>query len=492
MRLSNLMDAVGATRVWGAADPEITGLAYDSRKVVPGNLFIAIRGERQDGHAFIPAALERGAAAVLGEKLEGVADPSAIFVEVENVRKAMAEAAGVYYGRPAQQIGLIGITGTNGKTTTAYLIRSVLETAGRKSGLIGTVEYRIGDTVVPAPRTTPESVDLQRYLGEMEETGTRYAVMEVSSHALELERVHGCAFRVAVFSNLTRDHLDFHRDMDHYYAAKKKLFDQLEEGGVAVINIDDAHGRRLAGNLRENHSVLTYGMTRSADISAEAVEMGLRGTGFTLRYRDRTYRVAASLLGAHNVYNMLAAFGTGIGLGLPIELILDGITELDAVPGRFERIDLGQEFLVLVDYAHTDDALEHAIQSARELTDGRVVTVFGCGGERDRSKRPRMGAVATGLSDYVILTTDNARNEDAKQIFQDIRKGISRFNYLVVPDREKAIRHAVDMVSRRDVVLIAGKGHEAYQETGGVRMPFNDRDAARAAVEARVAGVRSG
>jgi len=491
VKLRPLLEILRPLRVVGSVDREWTGIAHDSRAVGPGFLFAAVRGGVHDGRDFIGDALRRGAVVVLGEDLEGRITPSATFVEVENVRQAMAEAAGLFHDYPSRRIDLVGITGTNGKTTTAYLVRSVLESAGRQSGLIGTVEYVLGDRAVPALRTTPESVELQGLLARMCGDGADYAVMEVSSHALELERVHGCEFRVGVFTNLTQDHLDFHGEMERYYEAKRRLFGMVRPGGAAVVNVDDPWGRRLAAELPPGLERITYGIREPADLEASDLETTLGGSRFELRWRDRRYRVEAPLLGEHNVSNMLAAFGVGMALGIPVDLVLDGITELGGVPGRFERVDAGQDFLVLLDYAHTPDALEHAIRSVRSLTEGRVITVFGCGGERDRGKRPRMGDIATALSDYVVLTSDNPRGEAPGRILEEIRRGVSRYNYLVLPDREEAIRRAVGMAGPGDVVLIAGKGHEQYQEVAGVRHPFSDREAARRALEAGREDVRS-
>lgn len=489
MRLSTLIEAVDAVRVYGDTDRKIKGIAYDSRSVENDFVFFCVRGGRFDGRGFIRSAIESGAVAVIGEEIGDFVVPEATFVEVNNLREAMAEVADLYYGHPARRLGLIGITGTNGKTTTSYLVRSVLETAGRKAGLIGTVEYITDVNSKAACRTTPESVDLQRYLSDMVAVGMKYGVLEVSSHALMMERVHGCKFKSAVFTNLTQDHLDFHGSMEDYFMAKSRLFSQVEPDGVCVINLDDEYGSRLASSIPAGTNILGYSMGAGADIGARNVETELGGTRFVLIHGDREYRVSSPLLGRHNVSNMLAAFGVGVGLDLPVDLVLDGITSVENIPGRFERIDRGQDFLVIVDYAHTDDALERAVLSARSLTKGRVITLFGCGGERDRGKRPKMGRAATLLSDYVLITSDNSRGESPENIFRDIKEGISRYNYLVINDREKAIRHAVMIAGPGDVVLIAGKGHEVYQETAGVRAAFSDRETAGRCIDEKLGNV---
>ena len=452
-------------------------------------IFFCVRGERFDGRSFIRPAIEKGAVAVIGEDIGDFVVPEATFVEVNNVREVMAEVADLYYGHPAGRLGLIGITGTNGKTTTTYLVRSVLETAGQKAGLIGTVEYIRDIDTDQASRTTPESVDLQRYLSDMVAVGMKYGVLEVSSHALIMKRVHGCKFKAAVFTNLTQDHLDFHGSMEDYFEAKSRIFCQLEQDGVCVINLDDEYGERLASALPAGTNVIGYGMEDGADVAARDVETDLSGTRFVLIHRDREYKVRSPLLGRHNVPNMLAAFGVGVGLDIPVDLVLDGITSVGNIPGRFERVDRGQDFLVIVDYAHTDDALERAVQSARALTKGRVITLFGCGGERDKGKRPKMGRVATLLSDYVLITSDNSRGESPEDIFRDIRNGISRYNYLVIEDRESAIRHAVMIAGPGDVVLIAGKGHESYQETAGERAAFSDQETAGRCIDEKLGNV---
>ncbi len=498
MKFSELIEAIGEARIHGnsAKKPEeIAGIAYDSRRVQPGFLFVAVRGTCSDGRSFIGSAIDRGAVAVLGEDLESFVIPGAMFIEVDDVRLAMAHAATAFYGKPSEHLDIVGITGTNGKTTTAYLVRSVFEMAGLRSGLLGTIEYITGaekasastPASIPAVRTTPESVDLQGYLNEMVRNGLKAAVMEVSSHALALKRIHGCTYSAAVFTNLTRDHLDFHQTMNKYFDVKRELFSHLRDGGFAVLNTDDQYGQKLRDSLPVK--TISYGIDSPADIRAVDIKNEGGSVSLKILYCGRLYRLISDLIGSHNIYNMLAAFGVGVGSGIPADTVLKGLAGMQGVPGRFEKVEAGQDFLVLVDYAHTDDALSRAIRSARSLTrKGRVITVFGCGGDRDKGKRSKMGRVASWLSDYVIITTDNPRNEKTDSIFSEIRTGISRYNYLVIPERARAIQHAVMITAPGDVVLIAGKGHEDYQEVYGSRLPFSDRETAIKAIRMKSEG----
>ena len=372
------------------------------------------------------------------------------------------------------------MTGTNGKTTTTYLIDGVLQAAGRSVGILGTVQYRIGNRLVEASRTTPEASDLQHLFREMVDSGCTHAVLEVSSHSLSLKRVHGCAFKVAVFTNLTRDHLDFHGDMESYFAAKRTLFsDLLREDGCAVINLDDEHGEELRRASRGR--VLTYAIEHDADLRAEAVELSLKGTRFFVRTRTDRFEVRTPLVGRFNVQNVLAALGAGFALGVSPEDALRGIASLAGVPGRLQRVDAGQDFAVVVDYAHTDDALKNLLETLRELRPRKLITVFGCGGDRDKTKRPLMGAVASRLSDLVIATSDNPRSEPPEAILQDIGRGIPQSRAAqteVIVDRREAITRALEVAGPGDVVAIAGKGHETYQVLRDRTVPFDDRQVA--------------
>jgi UDP-N-acetylmuramoyl-L-alanyl-D-glutamate--2,6-diaminopimelate ligase len=481
-------------------EKDVAGIAYDSRKVGEGYIFVAIKGEKYDGHDYVKDARERGAAVVVAER--ELSDTGDCYILVEDGRKALACISNNFYERPSESLTLIGITGTNGKTTTTYILKSVLESWGRNVGLIGTIQYIIKDRVCPAPHTTPEAPEFQDLLRQMLLSGCSHVVSEVSSHALAQYRVDGTVFDTAVFTNLTRDHLDFHKTMEDYYRAKERLFSELlGRNGTAVINLDDPYGKRLEAGLRRlrpNLKILTYGLEAGADIIASELRNSFEGLRFNISYLGRSYDVSSPLTGMPNTYNIISSIGASISLGVPWQIILDGIEKAEYVAGRFERVDAGQEFLCIIDYAHTEDALERLILASRELLSSRsqlamrrqedrgfsstarslsrIITVFGCGGDRDRGKRPGMGAVATRLSDFVILTTDNPRSEDAINIIRDIEGGAVSKNYLIEPDRKKAIVKAVGMAEMCDIVLIAGKGHEDYQEIKGVRYPFSDRD----------------
>jgi UDP-N-acetylmuramoyl-L-alanyl-D-glutamate--2,6-diaminopimelate ligase len=478
MTLEALIRDMDAKAVTGALDTEIKGVRFDSREVYPGDLFVALRGGRLDGRDFIGEAVRKGASAVVseGEVRTGLPVPSVL---VDDGREALASISNIFYGRPSEAMTVVGVTGTNGKTTTAYLLKSVLEAAGYKVGLTGTVGYQVGEMCHPAPHTTPEASVLQGLFREMLDAGCTHVVSEVSSHALAQKRVEHTAFKAAVFTNLTREHLDYHVTMDEYFHAKKRLFEDLL-AGPAIINMDDPYGAKLLDDIKGDR--LTFGIRSDADLTATGIEDTPGGLGFRLHFGEKDYSVASPLLGLVNVYNILASIGVAFALGLRWAHVDQGIRNVRRVAGRFEKVDLGQDFLCLVDYAHTEDALERLIANARELAPGRVITVFGCGGERDRGKRPAMGAVATGLSDLVFITSDNPRGEDPAGIIREIEAGTGKSNYSVVPDRGEAIKEAVNAARASDVVLIAGKGHEDYQEVKGRRHPFSDRAVAEGAV----------
>ena len=458
----------------------VTGLAYDSRTVAPGNVFFAFPGAKTDGRKFAEQAREKGALAVVSESspppgFEGV------WIEVGHGRTTLAVWSREFYGRPDHELALTGMTGTNGKTTSVFLIDAMLRELGRTTGMVGTIEYRVAGQSRRAVNTTPESLDLMRLFREMRDAGVTHATMEVSSHALDLRRVYGLEFHTAVFSNLTRDHLDYHGTMENYFAAKRLLFEGA--GGPppkwAVINADDEWGRKLrppAGT-----QTLTYGLRQSADLQAVNIDYGFDGLHFEVRHPGGRQAMESKLVGKINVYNLLAAFGAGLSLALPAEECARGLAAMRAVPGRFERIDEGQPFLVVVDYAHTDDALRNAIQVARGLQPRRVITLFGCGGDRDRTKRPLMGQAAAELSDFVVVSSDNPRSEDPLDIINDALVGVRRCDtrHAVEPDREKAIRRALEEAAPGDIVLLAGKGHETYQVLKDRTIDFDDREVAR-------------
>jgi len=462
---------------------EIRGLEYDSRRVEAGFLFFAFPGARADGRMFAQSALDRGAAAVASE-LSAPSDFHGTWIEVEHGRRALALASRNFYGAPDTRLQLTGVTGTNGKTTSAFLIDSILRAAGKTTLLVGTVEYRLAGEVRTAVNTTPESLDLYRMFHELEQRGGTHVTMEVSSHALALDRVAGIAFHTAVFTNLTRDHLDFHSTMDTYFAAKKLLFAPQASPAPrwAVLNHDDP---RSAG-IETTAEVIRYGFEPGANLRASALEMSFEGLRFQVEYRDRKVQLRSPLVGKINTYNILAACGTALSYGFDWETIARGIADCRQVPGRFERVDQGQPFLVVVDYAHTDDALRSIIAVARELHPQRVITLFGCGGDRDRSKRPLMGMAAGEASDFVVLTSDNPRSEDPLAIMNDALVGLRRFDvpHIVEPDRAKAIRAALQEARSGDIVILAGKGHESYQVLKDRVIHFDDREAARESLKA--------
>jgi UDP-N-acetylmuramoyl-L-alanyl-D-glutamate--2,6-diaminopimelate ligase len=483
------------------AQTAVLGLDYDSRRVKPGYLFFAFPGARVDGRQFARQAIENGAIAIVSELAapEDVAAPvsGAAWIQVEHGRRALALAAKTFYGRLDEKIPLVGITGTNGKTTTNYLVDSILRTAGRTTMLAGTIEYRLGSKILPAANTTPESLDLHRMLAELDamdgtET-TKAATMEVSSHALALGRVYALQFHTAVFTNLTQDHLDFHRTMDDYFAAKQLLFtgDGAPPPRYAVINRDDARSRRLTlGNASE---MLSYGLGSEAMVRARHIHSGLNGLNFDVGFDKVRFEIRSSLIGRINVYNILAACCVGMTFQFQPDVIVRGIAECRGVPGRFERVDEGQPFAVVVDYSHTHEALRNAISVARTLDAKRIITLFGCGGDRDRAKRPLMGQVAGELSSLVILTSDNPRSEDPLQIMNDVLVGLRRTDTrtIVEPDRAVAIRKAIEEAHAGDIVILAGKGHETYQIFRDRTIHFDDREVAREALRAYGFGRRS-
>lgn len=486
--LRSLLEGVDVPSGMPAGEQRILQVVNDSRKVQPGALFVAIHGAATDGNLFARNAAERGAAVVLSEAPAPAEWPREIpWIQVHEARKALAIAAANFYGQPAKALRLVGVTGTNGKTTTTSLIDSIVRASGAKTGLFGTIAYHTPRGEHPAPNTTPESVDLQSFFAEIRDAGGSYATMEASSHALAMDRVWGCHFAVAVFTNLTRDHIDYHKTFENYFAAKRRLFEGTGAGApdVAVVNTDDEWGKKLVGLGKKT---LTYGLQNGADLRTKKFQLSFSGLNFTAQTPRGPVQVESALVGRINVYNILAAIGAGIGLGLPNQAIEAGIRNLKAVVGRFQRIDRGQPFLVVVDYAHTDDALENLIRTARELnTKGRIITLFGCGGSRDRTKRPIMGEISGRLSDLSILTSDNPRQEDPLKIISDIVVGMQKSGgkYMIEPDRAKAIHLAIEEARPGDIVLLAGKGHEDYQIFADRTIHFDDREVARKALGER-------
>lgn len=491
-----VVDALGAV-VHGDTNRFVSDVTHDSRAAREGTLFVAIKGSTVDGHRFVDDVMRRGAAGIISEF-----DPpdgfAGAWLKVADAREALARAASVVYGEPSHRLDLVGITGTNGKTTTTYLCFALAEAAGRKAAMLTTVEYRIGEKSEEAVRTTPEASDTNRFLRQAVIDGCGVAVMEASSQAIDLHRCDWLRFKVAIFSNLTRDHLDYHLTMKNYFDAKKKLFDGRlgEKPGSCVINIDDGWGAKLARELKASgQRLVTFSQNAGsfADLTAENVEVSLiRGTSFDLKTPAGSRRITSPLVGKPHVYNMLAATGAALELGFRIDDIAHGLAVCVGAPGRFERVPHDGDFAVVVDYAHTDDALLNTLKTARDLTDGKIITVFGCGGDRDRTKRVPMGEVAGELSDHVIITSDNPRNEDPLKIIAEIEVGVKQKtdNYEVVSDRRDAIHRAVSLAAENDVVIIAGKGHENYQIIGGDKFHFDDREVAIEAL-ARSADARA-
>lgn len=488
MRLKNLLrdDFV----VCGETEKDISAVAFNSKEVSPGHLFIAIKGQNIDGHNFINEAIKNGAVAVVYEtgffKPEDYGQVS--WIGVKDSRDALAWISSRFYGEPSKKMKIIGITGTNGKTTTSYLIRNILKLYGKKVGLIGTIKYIIDDEEIEAKHTTPESLQFQQLLAHMVDKKVEYLVTEVSSHALALKRVDYTDFDVAVFTNLSRDHLDFHKDMEDYFQAKMRLFTELlKKSGYAVINIDDPYGKRVAEAV--NAEKILYCLDNpGADVYVERYSLKLKETTLSLVIKGEKIKVKSPLLGIPNIYNVLAATATALAFNIPLDVIKSGIEDAQAPSGRFEKVDEGQDFLAVVDYAHTPDALERLLLSVQKLKEqisntAKIITIFGCGGNRDKGKRPQMGKIATELSDYVVVTSDNPRYEDPREIIRDIERGISNSNYIVVPDRSLAIWIGTRLCKKGDILIVAGKGHEDYQEIDGKRYHFSDREVLQNAIK---------
>ncbi len=487
MKLGQILEGLSHFKLRGDPALEIEGLSYDSRQVKPGDLFVAIRGHHSDGHGFIEQAVEKGAVAVAAETITG-RDAKAATVLVPDSRKALSKLALGFYADPFRDLTLIGITGTNGKTTTTYVLESMVKAAGGKPGVLGTVNYRYSDKTIPAPVTTPESLDLIRLSREMVDHGVTHMIMEVSSHALDQGRTQDCPFNVAVFTNLSRDHLDYHKTMDEYFEAKSRLFTGLRAGNTgrrpsAVVNLDDPRGRDLVAMTQA--TVFTYGLGKGSQVKAETIQTDRNGLRFRLRTPAGEGVVRSPLIGDFNVYNILAAAGAGIAMNLPFEAVVHGIEALKSVPGRLERVENRKGLTLVVDYSHTPDALLKAMKSLKPYAKDRLITVFGCGGDRDRGKRYEMGRLAGEHSDVAFITSDNPRSEDPLSIVKEIEKGMLDSGlkkgggdtppgkgYFLEVDRRQAIRKAVAMAEERDVVLIAGKGHEDYQVIGSEKKTF--------------------
>jgi len=479
LKLEYISRIIQPLTIQGPQNLDIRGLAYDSRHVQPGFLFVALRGLHQNGTQYVDEAIRRGAVAVVTEG-NGWTRRDIAHIRVEDARRAMAEIACAFYNHPARHLQLIGITGTNGKSTTSFMCRDMLKADGRTPGLLGTIRYEIGERQIPASRTTPEAPDIQRMLDQMVRAGCRSAVMEVSSHGLDQKRTWGMDLDVGVFTNLTQDHLDYHKTMEAYFAAKTLLFralGQAEKQAAACINLDDPWGQQLAYTGGLTAQVLGFGTHPSAVVRADEVVVNGEGCAFGLTTPWGTAPARLSLLGRHNVSNALAAIAACGALGVPLQTMLGVLAAMPAVPGRLEPVPNRRGLTVFVDYAHTDDALSNVLHTLRELTRGRLIAVFGCGGNRDKTKRPKMGAVVARLADYAIITSDNPRNEDPAEIIAQVVAGFGTTpNFETEVDREKAIAKALALARPGDVVLIAGKGHENYQEFVNTIVPFDDRE----------------
>jgi UDP-N-acetylmuramoyl-L-alanyl-D-glutamate--2,6-diaminopimelate ligase len=486
MQLKTLLSATPVRQIIGTLDRTVENIAYDSRRVQRNGMFVALRGEKSDGHEFIGQAIEKGASVIVAEREEQ--NPRATCLVVENTRAALADFAETFYGHPGRKLKLAAVTGTNGKTTTTFLIKHICENAGLRCGLIGTVRYEIGERVLPAIRTTPESLDLQELLAQIVNAGCKAAAMEVSSHALAQDRPRGLEWNVAVFTNLTQDHLDFHGTMKNYFESKAKLFAGLasqkkKRKPIAIVNIDDRYGEQLLDKIDKRIAVITYGMGMRADFRASNYRVESSGTSYQLDARGKSYLVRVPLIGRFNVINSLAALAAANALGINLRDAVFSLGKSPQVPGRLELVPAKRQFQVFIDYAHTPDALGNVLKTLRELEPHRLIAVFGCGGNRDREKRPLMAEIVDRHADYAIITSDNPRKENPDTIVAEIEKGFRSTHYEKIVDRTQAINRAIELARPHDIVLIAGKGHENYQEFADHTIPFDDIQVARRAIE---------
>jgi len=468
----------GSCNYPGLNDFEVSGITCNSRQVQDNFIFVAVKGNRQDGSAYINEAIAGGAKAVILVGPQGCANSDNVsFIRVKDTRKVLAKLAARFYGNPSRKLKVIGVTGTNGKTTITYLLEALLKEAHFSPSVVGTINYRFKERVFPSTNTTPGAVELESMLGEMLKENIDYCIMEVSSHALDQYRTYAIDFNSAIFTNLTQDHLDYHKTLEHYFQAKARLFEDLSPNAFAVINNDDKFAKKLK-KITKAH-VFTYGIENNADIQGQDIKFSVAHTEFLAQTLKDKILIKSGLIGRHNVYNMLAVIAWALEEGIGIPIIKSALEKFTLVPGRLERIDFKGDFSVFVDYAHTEDALKNIINTLRQVSGKRIIVVFGCGGERDKTKRPKMGKVVTELSDYAIITNDNPRCEDPSGIIDDIKRGINKNNYCVIEDRYEAIRKALSLVEPSDVVLIAGKGHEEYQILKDRRTHFSDREAVR-------------
>src|SRR5881227_682575 len=486
MQLKTLLSATPVRQIIGPVDRPVENISYDSRRVQRNTLFVALRGEKTDGHQFIAQAINKGASVIVAERDEK--DPRVTCLVVEDTRAALADFSATFYGHPARKLKLAAVTGTNGKTTTTFLIKHMCESAELRCGLVGTVRYEIGERILPAIRTTPESLDLQELLAQIANAGCKAAAMEVSSHALAQDRTRGLEWNVAVFTNLTQDHLDFHGTMEKYFDAKAKLFTGLvsqkkKRKPVAIVNIDDRYGQQLLDKIGKQVAVVTYGVGTRANFRASNYRAEFGGTSYQLDAQGKSYLVRLPLIGRFNVTNSVAALAAANALGINLRNAVFSLAKSPQVPGRLELVPAKRQFQVFVDYAHTPDALGNVLKTLRELEPERLIAVFGCGGDRDRQKRPLMAEMADRLADYSIITSDNPRKENPDTIVAEIEKGFRSTHYEKIVDRTQAINRAIELARPHDIVLIAGKGHENYQEFADHTIPFDDIQVTRRAIE---------
>jgi len=499
MKTSRLLSGVDILEVSGDISGDFSDLCYDSRRCTEGSVFVAIAGALFNGHDFVGDAVSRGARYIVHDEENIPEEPGAVFIRVKDSRHALCRLGKNFYNNPSGDLCLIGITGTNGKTTIAYLLESILKADGYRTGVTGTVNYRYDNTVLPASHTTPESLDLQKMLREMADAGVTHVMMEVSSHAIDLKRVDGCEYDVGIFTNLSREHLDYHHTMEEYFQAKKRFFTDMLVGRVAVVNGDDPWGVKLRDEIHAPS--ITFGMSKSCDVWSTDYSISINGITANIQGPDGEFPISSSMVGKFNLYNILAAVAAAQSLGIRRESIRSGIENMESVPGRLERVNMPGDPAVFVDYAHTGDALEKVLQNLSDFKKGRIITVFGCGGDRDTTKRPVMGEIAARLSDLAVVTSDNPRTEDPAKILgeieagidtdsnryspEDITAGFDKRGYTVIDDRRAAIGLAISVADESDIVLIAGKGHEDYQIRGTRKVSFDDRVVAREALSGR-------
>ncbi|MBM3249261.1 MAG: UDP-N-acetylmuramoyl-L-alanyl-D-glutamate--2,6-diaminopimelate ligase [Candidatus Omnitrophica bacterium] len=480
MKIKELVKTLGKSTARGIPDFEVMGVTCDSRSVDKGFVFVAIKGNRQDGNKFIAEAIARGAKAVVvhSPHVRPFRDhKGASFIGVSDTRLALGLLAAKFYGYPSQKVKVVGITGTNGKTTLTYILEAIIKECGGQPAVIGTINYRFGGESAVSKNTTPGPVELQAMLADMSNRGADYLAMEVSSHALDQARTEGITFHSAIFTNLTQDHLDYHKTLANYFKSKARLFEGLRADAFAVTNNDDRYGRKISSLTAAE--VVTYAIDSPADVRASGINYDIAHTEFSISVLGESIRVKTNLIGRHNVLNVLAAFAWALRSGFGIRDIQRAIEKFSAVPGRLEKVNIPRDFEVFVDYAHTEDALDNVIRTLRPLSKNRLIVVFGCGGERDKAKRPKMGRVVTQLSDYAIITSDNPRSEEPEEIIADIRRGIKKSNYCVIPERELAIRESLSLAKPGDIILVAGKGHENYQVIKEQTIAFDDREVIR-------------